>query len=183
MSKKLESLSKFISLVLRHKPETINLHLDPEGWADIDDLVALSTSNGTELTREIVLEIVATSDKKRFSVDVEGKRIRANQGHSIEVDLKLTPQVPPSVLYHGTASRFLAPILQQGLIPNGRQHVHLSAAEATAIEVGKRHGKPVVLIVNTAEMVNQGHQFYLSDNGVWLTDSVPPKFLTQQLLV
>lgn len=176
MSKKLEPLSKFISLVLRHKPETINLQLDSEGWADISELITLSNAHGTPLTHEFLLEIVTTSDKKRFCLSPNGKQIRANQGHSISVDLKLSPQIPPPVLFHGTASRFLASIRNEGLVSRERQHVHLSASESTAIEVGKRHGKPVVLQINAADMHKNGYQFFLSDNGVWLTDSVPPAY-------
>ena len=177
MSKAFESKSKFLSLILRHKPEAIGLILDPEGWADLDELIRLANARGTALTRELVREIVASNDKQRFALSPDGLRIRANQGHSVHVDLKLEPQQPPAILFHGTATRFVASILEAGLRPGSRQHVHLSAGEDTAISVGGRHGKPVVLTVRAAEMVRDGHRFYRSANGVWLTDLVPPGYL------
>jgi putative RNA 2'-phosphotransferase len=124
-----------------------------------------------------VHEIAATSEKKRFALNDDGTRIRANQGHSIGVDLKLEPKTPPERLFHGTATRFASSIRQQGLLPGSRQHVHLSAMEATAVEVGRRHGKPLILQVLAGRMHREGHAFYLSHNGVWLTTSVPPDFL------
>jgi putative RNA 2'-phosphotransferase len=177
MSKAFESKSKFLSLILRHKPEEIGLILDPEGWADLDELIRLANAKGNALTRELVREIVASNDKQRFALSPDGLRIRANQGHSVHVDLKLEPQPPPDILFHGTATRFVASILEAGLRPGSRQHVHLSAGEDTAINVGSRHGKPVVLKVRAADMVRDGHRFYRSANGVWLTDLVPPGYL------
>ncbi|RNF84301.1 RNA 2'-phosphotransferase [Montanilutibacter psychrotolerans] len=177
MSESLVSKSKFLSLVLRHKPEEIGLSLDAEGWAELDQLIQLASDKGIALTRELVLEIVSTSDKKRFVVDPTGERIRANQGHSIKVDLGLTPQQPPGTLFHGTATRFAASIRESGLLPGARQHVHLSSAETTARDVGARHGSPVVLIVNAVDMHRDGHEFFLSANGVWLANAVPPRYL------
>jgi putative RNA 2'-phosphotransferase len=166
-------LSKFMSLVLRHDPGAIGLTLDAAGWAEIEQLIACAAKAGTPLTRAEIEQIVATSDKKRFALSDDGQRIRANQGHSIAVDLGFTPQTPPEVLFHGTATRFVESIRAQGLVKGSRQHVHLSAEEATAINVGKRHGKPVVLRVRAGEMARAGMSFYLSANGVWLTDAVP----------
>ena len=174
----LESSSKFLSLVLRHQPELIGLELDPEGWASLNQLVELANSHGRALTHELVHEIVATSDKQRFAVSPDGLRIRANQGHSVKVDLGLEVRIPPETLYHGTATRFIPSIMEQGLLPGSRQQVHLSAAADTAVNVGARHGKPVVLTVRSGEMQRAGHQFHLSENGVWLTANVPPNFLT-----
>jgi putative RNA 2'-phosphotransferase len=176
-SANLESLSKFLSLVLRHKPEEIGLVLDVHGWAELDQLIALARSKGTPLTLDIVLKIVETSDKKRFAVSPDGKRIRANQGHSVAVNLDLAPSEPPNTLFHGTAIRFIESIREKGLIPGLRQHVHLSFKISTAREVGSRHGKPLVLIVKASDMYRDGFEFRLSDNGVWLTSNVPPCYI------
>lgn len=169
--------SKFLSLVLRHKPEEIGLKLDENGWADVEELVRLSNRHGVSLTRASLEQIVAKNDKKRFALSANGQRIRANQGHSIEVDLALPTREPPDVLYHGTATRFLDSIRASGLHAGSRQHVHLSLNHATAVQVGQRHGKPVVLRVRAKEMFAAGHPFYLSANEVWLTDHVPVAFL------
>ena len=177
MAKQLESSSKFLSLVLRHQPEAIGLVLDPQGWAELDQLIELAAAKGAMLTRELVREIVATSDKQRFALSEDGSRIRANQGHSVAVSLDLTVLAPPAELFHGTATRFVAAIREQGLLPRSRHHVHLSATAAVATEVGARHGKPVVLIVRALELNRDGHEFYRSQNGVWLTASVPPGFI------
>jgi len=173
------SASKFLSLLLRHRPETIGLELDAQGWADIDAIVELSASGSTPLTRALIERIAATSDKWRFAISADGSRIRANQGHSLAVDIGLATAVPPTLLYHGTAMRFLDSIRAQGLLRGSRQHVHLSADEATAVKVGARHGKPVVLVVASGEMHSQGFVFHRSDNGVWLTDHVPPPYLRE----
>jgi putative RNA 2'-phosphotransferase len=170
-------LSKFLSFVLRHKPDTIGLTLDPQGWASIDDLIERSTAAGTQFDQDALKQIVETSDKKRFSISADGLRIRAAQGHSVTVELGLSPQEPPSILYHGTATRFAESILSEGLKPQARQQVHLSTDEATAHRVGQRHGKPVILKVEALRMYAKGFKFYLADNGVWLTDQVPPAFL------
>lgn len=170
-------LSKFLSFVLRHKPDAIGLAMDPQGWANIDELVEKAKAAGTEFRREDLLQVVETSDKKRFSVSADGLRIRAAQGHSVTVELGLSPREPPSVLYHGTATRFVDSILSEGLKPQTRQQVHLSVDEATAWRVGQRHGKAVVLKVEALRMHARGFKFFLADNGVWLTDHVPPEYL------
>jgi putative RNA 2'-phosphotransferase len=172
----LVSSSKFLSLVLRHKPESIGLTLDDGGWAEIDALIELS-QNHMPLTRALIETIVEQSNKQRFAISEDGCRIRANQGHSIEVDLQLLPVVPPDRLYHGTATRFVDAIRREGLLKRSRQHVHLSADAKTATTVGARHGKPVVLPVRAGEMAAAGHAFFLSRNGVWLTDAVPVAFI------
>jgi putative RNA 2'-phosphotransferase len=170
-------LSKFLSYVLRHKPDAIGLTLDSRGWTSIDELITKSAAAGTRFTRDDLLHVVTTSEKKRFSLSEDGQRIRAAQGHSVEVDLGLSPREPRSMRYHGTATRFVDAILSEGLKPQSRQQVHLSADEATASRVGQRHGKPVVLKVETIRMYAQGFKFFLADNGVWLTNRVPPAFL------
>jgi putative RNA 2'-phosphotransferase len=169
--------SKFLSLVLRHKPEAIGLTLDPEGWADVDELIALAGREGRSLSRGLIARVVATNDKQRFALSPDGSKIRANQGHSVDIDPGLAPVVPPDILFHGTATRFLDSIRAQGLIPGSRLHVHLSADEATALKVGRRHGRPVVLTVRSGAMHAAGMAFYRSENGVWLTDRVPAEFL------
>lgn len=169
--------SKFLSLVLRHRPDAIGLSLDAQGWADVDELIALAGAAGKPLTRTIVTEIVATSDKQRFVLSPDGARIRANQGHSVDIELGLAPSVPPATLFHGTTDRFLDSIRAQGLIAGLRRHVHLSRDEATAIKVGQRHGRAIVLLIQAGRMHQEGRHLYLSDNGVWLTDAVPPQFI------
>jgi putative RNA 2'-phosphotransferase len=170
-------VSKFLSLVLRHKPEQIGLVLNREGWANIDELIEQAGAHGMPLTHALIAKVVATSDKRRFALDPAGQRIRANQGHSIDVDLGLEPREPPEVLFHGTSAKSLAAIRTEGLEPGERQHVHLSPDETTAIKVGRRHGRPVVLRIDAARMAAAGHLFFLSTNGVWLTDSVPTEFI------
>ncbi|WP_019500995.1 RNA 2'-phosphotransferase [Pseudanabaena sp. PCC 6802] len=177
MSKNLESTSKFLSLVLRHRPETIGLALDEAGWANVESLIELATKHKHPLSRELIEEIVAKNDKKRFSLSADSSSIRANQGHSVKVNLGLAIAVPPELLYHGTATRFIESIKLHGLIPGSRQHVHLSFDIETAAKVGQRHGKPIVLIVKALQMYESGRSFYLSDNGVWLTESVPTTFI------
>ncbi|MGJ4993575.1 RNA 2'-phosphotransferase [Bradyrhizobium sp. HKCCYLS3077] len=171
-------LSKFLSLVLRHQPEAIGLALDVQGWTAIDDLIARATAAGTAFTRAELEHVVATSDKKRFTISDDGLRIRAAQGHSVSVELGLAPSEPPAVLFHGTATRFVESIMAQGLKPQSRQHVHLSLDEANALNVGRRHGKPVIFRVDAAAMHRAGMAFYVADNGVWLTDHVPSTYLT-----
>lgn len=168
--------SKFLSLVLRHRPGLIGLALDATGWADIDELVRLAQPR-IALTRDLVDHAVAGNDKQRFAISDDGRRIRARQGHSIDVDLALPPTPPPARLYHGTATRFVDAIRRDGLIKRSRQHVHLSADADTATRVGSRHGAPVVLIVRADDMARAGHVFFLSENGVWLTDAVPSAFI------
>jgi putative RNA 2'-phosphotransferase len=170
-------LSKFMSFVLRHRPDAIGLTLDPQGWASIDDLVLKSNAAGHNFSRDDLMHVVNTNEKRRFTVSADGQCIRAAQGHSLAVDLSLSEQEPPTVLYHGTARRFLPSILSNGLKSQARQHVHLSTDEATAKVVGQRHGEPVVLAVEARRMHAEGFQFFFADNGVWLTDQVPPEFL------
>ena len=176
MDKKLTHISKFLSLILRHQPEKIGLVLDAQGWADIDSLIELAGRHGKRLDHRLIRRVVELNDKKRFSLSEDGQRIRARQGHSIAVDLGLEARRPPDVLYHGTATRFLEPIQAKGLIKGRRRHVHLSADRDTAVVVGRRHGKPVVLEIDARAMAEQGLLFFLSENGVWLTDHVPPRF-------
>ena len=176
-----KSVSKFFSLILRHRPEQIGLTLDKNGWADIDDLLAkanLHNRTGLCITREVLMEVVETNDKKRFTVSEDGNRIRAAQGHSTQqVQIEHQAAEPPALLYHGTAEKSLSSIRGQGLHGASRHYVHLSADEETAVKVGARHGKPVVLRIDTAAMTAAGHKFYLADNGVWLTESVPPQYI------
>jgi putative RNA 2'-phosphotransferase len=177
MSRELISHSKFLSLVLRHRPETIGLTLDANGWANVDELLRRAAAHGRRLDRATLDRIVRENDKQRFAFSDDGLRIRASQGHSIHVDLDLQPIQPPTVLYHGTAHRFMDAIRVQGLISMQRRHVHLTADVKVAEEVGKRHGKPAILVVHAEAMFADGCQFYLSENGVWLTASVPPEYL------
>ena len=178
MRPELVRTSRFLSLVLRHDPGRIGLALDGAGWARVDDLLARAAQAGTPVTPAELRETVETNDKRRFALSADGARIRASQGHSVAVDLGLAPQRPPDRLFHGTARRHLASIQAAGLVPGRRQHVHLSADEATAVAVGARHGAPVVLSVDAGAMHGQGFPFYRSANGVWLTAAVPPTFVT-----
>jgi putative RNA 2'-phosphotransferase len=170
-------LSKFLSFVLRHRPEAIGLELDPNGWADIDDLVERARAHGKPLTREGVEAIAATSPKQRFAISEDGRRVRASQGHSVDVDLGYQPTVPPETLFHGTIAASLAAIRAGGLQRMERHHVHLSPDVETARVVGMRRGKPVVLRVAAGRMHRDGHVFFLSANGVWLTEHVPPLYI------
>lgn len=170
-------ISKFLSLVLRHRPGVIGVRLDEAGWAEIAELVERGGKSGVNLTADRIRQVVAESDKQRFAISEDGMRVRANQGHSIEVDLGLEKSEPPQLLYHGTATRNLAAIRQQGLIKGNRQYVHLSPDKEIAETVGKRYGKPVVLTVKAGCMHRDGFSFYLSANGVWLTDHVPPEYI------
>ncbi len=177
MNKNLVKLSKFVSLVLRHQPEVIGLKLDEKGWADVDRFIELAKQNGKDISRSVLEEIVETNNKQRFSFNSEKSKIRANQGHSIDIELGLTPKQPPEQLFHGTATKFIESIRQQGLVAGNRQHVHMSSDEITATNVGQRHGKPVVLKIDTAAMYHDGFLFFCSENLVWLTESVPPQYL------
>jgi putative RNA 2'-phosphotransferase len=171
--------SKFLSKHLRHDPAAIGLTLDPAGWVPVPRLLAACAAHGLPLTRDELAEIVATSDKRRFALDEAADRLRANQGHSVPVDLGLPAAEPPAVLYHGTASARLAAIRAEGLRPMKRHHVHLSPDAETARRVGARHGAPVVLRVDARAMHAAGHVFRRSENGVWLVDTVPPAFLAE----
>jgi len=172
--------SKFLSYVLRHHPELIGLNLDENGWAEVDELIIKSKRDSyQELTFEELDEIVETNDKKRFIFNEDKTRIRANQGHSIDINLALKPQQPPEFLYHGTAQSNIDSILEKGIEKRNRQHVHLSQDKETATKVGMRHGKPVILTIKTMEMFEEGIEFYLSDNNVWLTDFVDTKYISK----
>lgn len=175
----LTSLSRLISLILRHKPDTVGLSLDEHGYVGVDALIEAINSRSNFFVDESMLDfIVRTDNKKRYSYSSDGTMIRANQGHSVNVDLGLKECTPPRVLYHGTGKKYLESILREGLKSKSRNHVHLSKDIATAVEVGKRHGKPVVLQVETGLMHFRGYKFYLSENGVWLCDSVPVKYIS-----
>ncbi|WP_078345758.1 RNA 2'-phosphotransferase [Mucilaginibacter pedocola] len=174
----IDRTSKFLSLVLRHQPQLIGITLDEQGWVNVDELLEKATENGTEINAELLQVVVDTNAKKRFAFDESGKKIRASQGHSVEVDLGYAPQTPPDVLYHGTGEKSVEGILATGIQKRSRQHVHLSLDRETAINVGSRHGKPAIFLIRTAEMHKAGHVFYLSENKVWLTDGVPAEFLS-----
>ena len=173
----LTTISKFISLVLRHQPGLVGLELDAAGWADVDDLLARAATAGRAITRDQLNDVVATSDKRRFALSDDGTRIRANQGHSVDVDLGLEPVQPPAFLFHGTASRFVESILATGLERRSRHHVHLTEDIAIGEAVGRRYGKPVILRVAAGVMASHGHVFFRSANGVWLVESVPSCFI------
>jgi putative RNA 2'-phosphotransferase len=166
-----------MSLVLRHQPETAKLTLEPGGWVPIDDLLAGAAGAGCTFTRDELEEVVERCDKQRFAIDPTDTKIRANQGHSTEVDLQLEPAEPPAELFHGTPERNVAAVLRDGLVKMARHHVHLSPDTQTATKVGSRRGKPVILVIDAAKMRADGHTFYCSTNGVWLVDHVPPQYL------
>lgn len=171
-------ISKFLSLVLRHSPQTIYIKLDKNGWANVDELIKNTNHYAKiNLTFEILKEIVTTNDKQRFSFNSDYSKIRASQGHSVSIDLGYAPAEPPIVLYHGTAKDNLGSILQNGLHKMGRHHVHLSVDIKIAFNVGKRHGKPVIFEVNSKQMNIDKYIFYLSENLVWLTEHIPPHYL------
>lgn len=174
-----ESTSKLIALVLRHKPEEIGITLDEHGWANVNELIAgIAKTQPFDMTA--LEEIVSTDEKQRYSFNEDKTLIRANQGHSIPVDVELEEKRPPELLYHGTGEKYTASIDAQGLIPKSRLYVHLSPDYDTAVKVGSRHGKPVVYTVAAGEMQKNGYVFYLSVNGVWLTKSVPVDYLRKE---
>jgi putative RNA 2'-phosphotransferase len=177
--KQLTHISKFLSLVLRHKPETIGIQLDENGWADVHELIEKANNHGIQFNREILDHIVETNSKKRFAFNDDLTRIRASQGHSIDIELGYTNQKPPEILFHGTGERSVQSISEKGLEKQSRQHVHLSSDFETAVKVGQRHGKPFVFKVLAGQMYNDGFRFFISDNGVWLTEKVPAKYLKQ----
>lgn len=168
--------SRYIALILRHKPETIDIKLDSHGWASVDDLIR-GVSKTHPLTMEMLKMIVEIDDKQRFAFNEDKTLIRANQGHSVSVDVQLKEAVPPKILYHGTAEKYVPTIDQLGLIPKTRLYVHLSETVETATKVGARHGKPVIYAVDAEKMTVDGFKFYLSVNGVWLTKTVPIEYL------
>lgn len=172
----LTKTSKFISLILRHKPEAIGITLDEHGWANVDELIE-GVSKTQPLDMAMLEQIVAEDEKQRYSFNEDKTLIRANQGHSIPVDVELEETQPPEILYHGTGEKFVSSINEQGLIPKSRLYVHLSSDEATAFKVGQRHGKPVIYKVRSGDMYKEGFKFFCSVNGVWLTKEVPVKYL------
>lgn len=172
-----KGISKFLSFVLRHSPETIGLSLDENGWANVDELLQKSSRDGKVLTIEMLTHVVESNDKKRFAFNNDKSKIRASQGHSIEIELNLKAVTPPEQLYHGTVAKYLEGIKKEGLLKMSRQHVHLSKDKETAVKVGSRRGLAQILTVNAGEMHRAGFQFFLSDNGVWLTDSVPENYI------
>ena len=176
---RLVKISKYLSKYLRHQPEEIGLKLAPGGWVAVDKLLSACAKYQFPISSAELQEVVETSDKKRFSFDSTGTKIRANQGHSVEVDLQLEPVVPPNVLYHGTGHRAVESILNTGLSKMSRHHVHLSQDTAIARTVGTRHGHSVIFSVDAAAMYQAGYKFYCSANEVWLVDRVPPEYLQQ----
>ena len=174
----IRSTSKFIALILRHKPETVGIALDEHGWAKVDELiVGINATGNHNLTKELLEEIVRTDEKRRYAFNEDHTLIRANQGHSVSVDVELKEMGPPPVLYHGTGEKYANSIDRQGLIPKTRLYVHLSADTETARKVGSRHGKQVIYRVDCQRMAADGFVFFRSVNGVWLTREVPPKYL------
>ena len=172
----LTKTSKYISLILRHKPDVIGITLDEHGWANVDELIK-GVSKSHKLTMEMLENIVATDDKQRYSFNEDRTKIRANQGHSINVNVELEEIEPPEILWHGTGEKYVESIRETGLIPKSRLYVHLSDKYTTAVQVGKRHGNPKVFIVKSGQMYTDGYKFYRSKNGVWLTKSVPTEYL------
>lgn len=172
-----KSVSKFLSLVLRHSPETIGLKLDENGWADVEELIAKCSKNGNSLNAELLDYVVENNDKKRFAFNEDKTKIRASQGHSISVELNMKEAEPSEFLYHGTVGKFMESIKLEGLQKMSRQHVHLSKDKETAIKVGSRRGAPQILTVRSGAMYRDGFKFYLSENNVWLTAEVPAKYI------
>lgn len=172
----LAGTSRYLAYVLRHHPDAIGVELDRHGWIEVDELLAALDRHGRPMTRELLDEVVAGTDKRRF--ELENGRIRAAQGHSLPVDLDLPAVTPPPVLYHGTVARFLGRIRADGLEPGRRTHVHLSADRQTASTVGARRGRPVILTIDAAGMHRDGFTFHCAVNGVWLTRHVPPRWIT-----
>ncbi|VUD68794.1 RNA 2'-phosphotransferase [Thalassocella blandensis] len=177
MDKELTEISKYLSYILRHNPGEIGLKLDRNGWGEIDDIIS-KTSRFT-LSYELISVVVETNDKQRFAIDEEGSKIRANQGHSIDLELDLPVRKPPEFLLHGTAERFWSSINGDGLNKGGRHHVHLTEAESVAKSVGSRYGKPILLRINSLDMHADGFSFYKTANNVWLVESVPPKYINK----
>lgn len=178
MSNNSKELSKFLSYILRHEPESIKLSLDTEGWANISELIELANLSGQSITREQVLEVVASSDKKRFTLSIDQTQIRAAQGHSLKtVDINFNELQPPATLLHGTASKNIDAIKQKGLIAGERQYVHLTENSDTAKATGTRYGKPIVLTIDSLNMYQKGFKFFLSDNDVWLTEQMPIEYI------
>jgi len=177
MNQERTRLSRFLSLVLRHRPEVIGLQLDPNGWVSVRELIDAVAKAGHQIDPDILDKVVEQNDKQRFAFDETRTRIRASQGHSVSVDLALEPKTPPELLYHGTASRNLDSIRRSGLQKQQRHHVHLTANHDTARAVGARYGHAVVLTVRTGDMHRDGCVFYQSENAVWLVDNVPARYI------
>lgn len=173
-----KKLSKFLSLVLRHKPEEIGIELDKNGWTDVKTLLLKLNQNGMKVNMELLRSVVANNDKQRFAFDQYQTKIRANQGHSTaDVEIEFDQKTPPAILFHGTSVKYISDIIKSpGLNKMKRHYVHLSANVETAEKVGARHGKPVIIEVNSGQMHIDGYIFYQSANGVWLVDSVPKKY-------
>ena len=171
----IKKISKYLSFILRHQPDSISLELSDEGWANIEELI--TRTKKFKLTKESIQTVVDTNNKKRFLISDDGQRIKANQGHSIKVSLELEPVTPPDFLLHGTAERFIESIFKQGLTKQQRHHVHLSETKETAMSVGSRYGKPVLLKVNGKQMHEDGFEFFKTENDVWLVGCVPAKYL------
>lgn len=181
MDKRHRRISQFLSYVLRHRPAEIGLQLDAQGWVSVAELLAASAAHGRPITPDDLDRVVADSDKQRFAFSEDRTRIRASQGHSVEVNLGYEPATPPELLYHGTATRFLASIRERGLVKGARHHVHLSSEAAVARTVGARHGAVVVLVIRAGDMSRVGLSFYVSENGVWLTEHVPSTYIDYPL--
>ena len=176
--KKKVKTSRFISLILRHRPEAVGISLDAHGWADVQALISgINRSGGHTVDMEILEEIVRTDEKQRYSFNEDHTKIRANQGHSIPVDVELEEKSPPDMLWHGTGEKYVSSIDKKGLIPKGRLYVHLSSDIETARKVGSRHGKPVIYEIDCRKMKEDGYRFFLSANHIWLTKEVPAKYL------
>lgn len=171
------TLSKYLSLILRHSPERAGIQIDSQGWTPVDQLIASINTNKMPFDLEMLEHIVDTNDKKRFEFSSDGELIRASQGHSLKVDLGYSPSIPPDFLYHGTTAKLVPAIRESGLHKRLRHHVHLSVSEQVATKVGSRRGAPTILIVNSRAMHTNGHSFFISTNGVWLTDSVPVEYI------
>lgn len=170
-------LSKFLSLILRHRPEVIGITLDESGWANVKELIEKMNATGDKISFETLNYIVETNAKKRFAFNPDKTKIRANQGHSITVDHNFKALTPPEFLFHGTGEQFVTSILKQGILKRQRHHVHLSLDKETAYKVGQRHGKPVILKIEALKMYEAGFSFYRSENNVWLTNYVPVEFI------
>lgn len=177
MKTNIKKISKLMSLILRHQPDVIGVKLDENGWLDVDKLIEGIRKKGNKLNFEMLQEVVEENDKKRFAFNADQTKIRANQGHSVKVNVELKIANPPETLFHGTVEKFLDPIMKNGLLPMSRLHVHMSGDLETATKVGSRRGKPIILEVDTKAMIQDGCVFYLSENGVWLTDNCLPKYL------
>ncbi len=178
MKDKTKRISKFLSYVLRHNPAEIDLNLDSNGWVSIAQLISNANAHGKDINRKLIEQVVVTNDKQRFAISDDGKMIRANQGHSVEINLDIEPTVPPAVLLHGSAEKNLGLITSDGLKKMNRHHVHLSECEETASAVGQRYGKLVLLEVDTIKMISDGYEFFKSENDVWLVESVPSQYIS-----